>query len=845
MQLTVPDAVQAKWQGIVDIMAQIAGVPAGLIMRIVGDEIEVFVASRTEGNPYHPGESETLPGSGLYCETVIRSQNQLLVPDAVADPLWRSNPDVARNMVSYLGYPISWPDRTPFGTICLLDDRHNVYTEFYKTLVLQFRGIIESHLELIYAEAQLATVNQRMQLAAQAGGIGVWEYDFTRGQYVWDQRMHELYQIGTGPFRRGVAPGEFGGSHEDWLALLHPDDIGNIAREGEVDPLDPTPIACDFRIRRPSGEERHLRALSRLIARPDGSLERIVGVNWDITEQTRLTEALSAEKERLRITLSSIGDAVICTDAEARVTFLNPVAERLTGWLQAEALDRPVTEVFRLAGEGGVAPDPVRRCLDRGEPFYLEDEVTLTSRSGEARHIRDSAAPVRTAAGEVIGAVLVFQDVTKARALQRELAHSALHDPLTGLPNRTAFEQRLQQAWDQARDQHRRHVLCFLDLDRFKAVNDSAGHAAGDALLREVAGLIRNAARIGDFAARLGGDEFALLLEDCATPDAETVVRELIGALEGLRFPWDGRIHTIGGSAGLAAITEASPRPAELLTQADAACYAAKAAGRCRVLVYEGQDGVAPALPRQVLGATGLRRAIDTDRFRLFAQELRDLRPGDGTRHFELLLRLEDGSGSVFEPGGFIPAAERYDLMVALDHWVIRTALSRYGERIRDGNLSIGLNLSAHSLQDARLWPFVQERLRASPLSALRVHFEITETALINNLSAASQFVAKARSAGCGITLDDFGTGISSFTYLRQVPVDGLKIDGSLIRRIKGSPVDHAIVRSINEIGHGLGARTVAESVEDAETLRMVQELGIDRAQGYAVGPVLPLDQVI
>ena len=171
------------------------------------------------------------------------------------------------------------------------------------------------------------------------------------------------------------------------------------------------------------------------------------------------------------------------------------------------------------------------------------------------------------------------------------------------------------------------------------------------------------------------------------------MVRELIGALEGLRFPWDGRIHTIGGSAGLAAITEASPRPAELLTtQADAACYAAKAAGRCRVLVYEGQDGAVPALPRQVLGATGLRRAIDTDRFRLFAQELRDLRPGDGTRHFELLLRLEDGSGSVFEPGGFIPAAERYDLMVALDHWVIRTALSRYGERIRDGNLSIGLN---------------------------------------------------------------------------------------------------------------------------------------------------------
>lgn len=841
MQLTVPDAVQTKWQGIVDIMAQIAGVPAGLIMRIVGDQIEVFVASRTDGNPYHPGEAETLPGSGLYCETVIRSRSALLVADALADPLWRSNPDVARNMVSYLGYPISWPDRTPFGTICLLDDGHNAYTEFYKALVLQFRGIIEGDLELIHVDARraaaedaLAASERRWRFALEGAGQGVWDFDLRAGGAFYSRGWKAML---------GHADDEIGGGQTEWSSRLHPDDRAHsLASAREAAP------EIEYRMRHKDGRWVWILSRGTVVERSaDGTALRKIGTHTDITALKQAEEALSAEKERLRITLSSIGDAVICTDAEARVTFLNPAAERLTGWPQAEALDRPVTEVFRLTDEatGGAVPDPVRLCLDRGEPFYLEDEVTLATRGGETRHIRDSAAPVRTAAGEVIGAVLVFQDVTKARALQRELAHSALHDPLTGLPNRTAFEQRLQQAWDQARDQRRRHVLCFLDLDRFKPVNDSAGHAAGDALLREVAGLIRSAARIGDFAARLGGDEFGLLLEDCATVDAEVVVRELIGALEGLRFPWDGRIHTIGASAGLTAITEASPRPAELLTQADAACYAAKAAGRSRALVYEGQDGTVPLQPRQVLGAAGLRRAIDTNRFRLFAQELRDLRPGDGTRHVELLLRLEDGSGTVFEPGGFIPAAERYDLMVSLDHWVIRTALGRYGQRIRDGNLSIGLNLSAHSLQDARLWPFVQEQLRASPLPSLRVHFEITETALINNLSAASQFVAKARSAGCGVTLDDFGTGISSFTYLRQVPVDGLKIDGSLIRRIKGSLVDHAIVRSINEIGHGLGARTVAESVEDDETLRMVQDLGIDRAQGYAVGPVRPLDQVI
>ena len=280
---------------------------------------------------------------------------------------------------------------------------------------------------------------------------------------------------------------------------------------------------------------------------------------------------------------------MICTDAEARISFMNPVAEaQRTGWpypWRRKALGRPVTDVFQLVDEvtGAPVPDPVRQSLDRQEPFYLEQEATLTSRGGEKRHIRDSAAPVRTAAGEIVGAVLVFQDVTKARALQRELVHSALHDPLTGLSNRTAFEQRLQQAWDQAREQRRTHVLCFLDLDRFKAVNDSAGHAAGDALLREVAGCRadpRWRPCVGDFAARLGGDEFALLLEDCTAGDAVAVVRTLIDAVEALRFPWDGRIHLIGASAGLTAITEASPRPAGLLTQADAACYAAKAAGR-------------------------------------------------------------------------------------------------------------------------------------------------------------------------------------------------------------------------------------------------------------------------
>ena len=444
----------------------------------------------------------------------------------------------------------------------------------------------------------------------------------------------------------------------------------------------------------------------------------------------------------------------------------------------------------------------------------------------------------------------LITDITAARqaeeGLQLRLDHMAAHDALTGLPNRLTFEKKLREACDLA-DDTRSTVLCFMDLDRFKIMNDSAGHAAGDAFLRKVGALIQSAIGDGDFTARLGGDEFALLLYDCSPAEAEDRARALIDEIQSIRLEWEGKAYDIGASIGMTAITATSPGPMELMSQADVACHAAKAAGRNQVMFYGARNGAAERHHREILVASGIRRAIEANQFELFAHDIVALdKTKSRGRHVEILLRMMDSSGQLLRPGSFIPAAERYDLMGNLDRWVLKNALIVRGDVLAAiDDLSISINLSANSLNDPLFWPFLSEILKSSPMPPDRVNFEITETAMINNLDSARSFMSVVRGAGHALILDDFGTGLSSFNYLRQFPVDGLKIDGSFIRQLKTSPVDRVIVESINEIAHKLGIRTVAEFVEDRETLEIVRKIGIDQAQGYAFGRPAALDEII
>lgn len=436
----------------------------------------------------------------------------------------------------------------------------------------------QAEMDLLAGQERWARLHERLDIAITAGRIGVWDYDLVEEKPHWDDRLHEIYGTDKDLVR----------SLDSWSALVHQDDRQRVLTTWERTQCNDGHYDDEFRIIRPDGEVRHIRSIAHIFRDAYGKAIRAVGANWDVTDQKKLMEKAFEEKERLSITLASIADAVICTDGESRITFMNPVAETLTGWSSEEVAGQVLANVFSIIDEttGDRATDPVAQCLKDNIACQRDSGVFLVNRSGGVSDIQMSAAPVKTAARGSIGSVLVFRDVTEAHARQKKIAHSALHDALTGLPNRSAFIVRINDAVAQVRQERRIHALCFIDLDHFKQVNDRAGHAAGDALLKETAKIIALNSSKKDIPARLGGDEFALLIRDCKPGEAEATAERIIAAISRMEFRWETEVFRIGASIGATMMTEESPELSEILHQADKACYAAKAAGRNRVCIY-------------------------------------------------------------------------------------------------------------------------------------------------------------------------------------------------------------------------------------------------------------------
>ena len=563
--------------------------------------------------------------------------------------------------------------------------------------------------------------------------------------------------------------------------------------------------------------------------------------------QKRAEAALYQEKERLQVTLHSIGDAVITTDADGRIEYLNPIAEALTGWSLVEALGRPLGDVFHPVDEytGEPVADPVAICLAEGRGVTLAPHSMLANRQGHHLAIEDSAAPIRDANGNVLGAVLVFHDVTEQRRLAREIAYQASHDELTGLANRREFEQRLDHAIGLAQRDRTEHVLCYLDLDDFKVVNDTCGHTAGDELLRQLAALFRGSIRLHDTLSRLGGDEFGLLLEDCDISHALHIADSLQQRLAEYRFVWKDKSFRVGVSIGVVPVTQHTESVGAALQAADTACYVAKEAGHNRIHLYAPHD---PALAQRygvMEWVSRIERALDEDRFQLHGQRIAPLRiPASPGLHCELLLRLTDEVGNLALPGAFMPAVERYHLAPRVDRWVVRHAFRWLAAHA--GQVDVcSINLSGSTLGDPSFLSDIQRELDAFALPTEKVCFEITETATIANLADATRFIRAMKDLGCRFALDDFGSGLSSFAYLKHLPVDYLKIDGLFVRDIDTDPINLALVKSIHEVGCVMGKQTVAEYVESPQILGRLEGLGVHYAQGYAVGRPVPLDTLL
>ncbi len=573
-----------------------------------------------------------------------------------------------------------------------------------------------------------------------------------------------------------------------------------------------------------------------------------------ILARRQAEESLHREKEVAQVTLASIGDGVIATDTEGRVTFLNAVAEYLTGWTLEQVQGKPLVEMFNIVNELTRKPaiNPVARCLREGRIVGLANHTVLVRTDGREFAIEDSAAPIRDRQGVVIGVVLVFHDVTRAREMAHRLSWQATHDALSGLYNRMAFEERLRVLMQAPAEPGREgHVLLYIDLDQFKVVNDVAGHVAGDDMLKQIAALMRQQVRDTDMLARLGGDEFGLILTHCDLAHAQRVADAVHQALETFKFVWNERAFRVGASIGLLEFRPGRHSLTELLSSADLACYAAKNAGRRRTHIYAPEDVRTQQHRSEMDWATRLTEAVEQDHLVLYGQTIVPLNSqsiGHGL-HFEVLVRLRDGSGGVVLPAEFLPAAERFDLMPVVDRWIITRAFSHVADCIRRcGDAAVAqcaINLSGATLGDESLLPFLRHQLALHRLPAKLFCFEITETAAISNFPAAMHLIRELRTLGCRFALDDFGSGMSSFSYLRGLPVDYLKIDGTFVRGMTEDPVNRTLVGNINDIGHLLGKATIAEYAENAATVEALRALGVDYAQGYGISHPQPLDALL
>ncbi|MEM8640143.1 MAG: EAL domain-containing protein [Cyanobacteria bacterium P01_G01_bin.54] len=562
------------------------------------------------------------------------------------------------------------------------------------------------------------------------------------------------------------------------------------------------------------------------------------------------TAELRHAKDLAQTTLKSIGEAVITTDAQGYVELLNPVAERLTGWTLAQAQAQPLDRVLQVVDEYTREPmtDLIKTVLLRQDAVEYPNLLLLDKDKVREIAVEVSISPIRNRQKVMQGLVLVCRNVTPARQLTQQLQWQADHDTLTNLINRSAFERHLSAALERVKGNAvTTDVLCYLDLDQFKIVNDTCGHAAGDDLLRRVATVLQQDLEAEDCLARLGGDEFGIMLRGCSLAQGEQLAQKMVERIRAIRFTYGDRMFQIGASIGVMAIDGQLEDVTLLLQTADTAMYVAKAAGRNRVQIYHPNDLEFQKHQGEIQWVSQITSAIAENRFRLYAQLIEPIIPHSKTQpHYEILLRLQDSHGHLVRPGQFLPAAERFALMPQLDRWVIRTLFSQLAQRPNARSQGIyAINLSGASFNDDTFLAFLQEQLAAYQIPPEMICFEITETVAIANLNNAVQIINHLRQLGCQFSLDDFGTGMSSLTYLKTLPVDYVKIDGAFIRNLTTDPVNTAMVAAISQICKVMGLKIIAECVEHRKLVAQLWDLGVSYVQGYGIGKPCPLEWVI
>lgn len=581
----------------------------------------------------------------------------------------------------------------------------------------------------------------------------------------------------------------------------------------------------------------------------------IVSALREISQRRRAQQAVRAAKDRAQVTLSSITDAVLTTGFEGRIDYLNDAAKQLLARPAEEIVGSQLLDVCSLVDETSRKPfaDPVGVAMREGRSVSLGRKAMLLTSDGAEHFVEVTVSPMTlgddqdpnsTHVDAQVGCVIVLHDVTELRGLAQQMSYQARHDALTGLSNRREFEHRLSKLIDRNRDQNSVHVVCYMDLDRFKAVNDTSGHAAGDNMLRQLSVIIRDKVRDSDLVARLGGDEFGMLLVGCPLEKARQIADDVCKAVRDFRFYWRDQVFSVGVSIGLVEVSHEAGTTEEVISAADSACYVAKQQGRSQVHVYSAKDEASARHKGEIAWLQLLQQALKEDGFVLYSQPIipMDERKSIGPVS-EILLRLRNERGALFEPAEFMEAAQRYHLMPAVDRWVVSNTLKAMGsEAIAMAPQSrCTINLSGQTLADAGFLEFVVECLDESGVSPTSICFEIKESSVITNMSQAQRFVAVLHGMGAEFALDDFGSGMGSFSNLKNLQLDYIKIDGEFCQNIATDKINQAMVSAIVKLARSLDIKVIAEEVDNKATLDTLRYIGVDYVQGFYMGKPAPI----
>jgi len=702
--------------------------------------------------------------------------------------------------------------------------------------ILYMRWVLAKNLQY---QDMLMKNTERFNLALEGSNAGLWDWDIANDEIYCSRWIQRLLGYGDQDVKYSAA---------EFVQLVYPADRlrNRLALEAHL--CAAAPYDIELRMCAKDGSVRWCRVLATASRDALGVPTRMVGSMSDITERREQDMALFAEKERAQVTLASIADAVIRTEMDGTISYLNKAAEKLLKCEAHQIRGRPLMEILHGVYDTNRQPikDPVAQIV-AGRPSVAgaAQSILLVRADGTEVAIDQSIAPIRDHTGATVGTVLVLHDISREREHAEQLLHQATHDELTGLLNRRAFQAQLLNHLNALHEGSAQHALLYLDLDQFKIVNDTCGHQAGDELIRQIGTILKARLRSGDCFARLGGDEFGIFLADCPPPQAWQRAEEIRRTVCEFRFVWRTKFFSVGVSIGLINFTARQFSLAELMSLADMACYVAKEKGRNRVHQHAGDDLELSARQGEMKWVTRLRDALDQQQFCLYAQPIVDLRsdqlPG---AHIEILVRLQGEPNALIMPTAFLPSAERYNLMPSIDRWVVNQTFATLAKRQVFSNgvpiKTVAINLSGSSIGDPDFLAFVFEQQLRHKVPFELICFEITETAAVANLTDALHFIEALRARGCRFSLDDFGAGMSSFAYLKHLPVDYLKIDGGFIQDIANDPTDFAMVQAINTIGHLMKKLTIAEFVENQETLDILRTIGVDYVQGFILAKPEP-----